>query len=110
MSTATSRRPPGSATVPSRKPTLADLTGKSSGLPNRYIAHGGEGTGKTSFAAYTPNPVFIQTRGETGLDTLIGAGRLPEIAHWPETQDCDRGPVPASASDPHHASHRGGRS
>ena len=31
--------------------------------------------------------MFIQTKGETGLDTLIGAGRLPEISHWQETQD-----------------------
>jgi hypothetical protein len=72
-------------TAPSaRRFSLADLSGKGSGLPNRYILHGVEKCGKTSFAAYFPNPVFIETRGETGLETLIDAGRLPETPHFPE--------------------------
>lgn len=58
-------------------------TGGSS-LPNRYVLHGREGWGKTSFAAMMPNPFFIQTKGETGLDTLISAGQLPETPHLPE--------------------------
>lgn len=56
------------------------------GLPNRYVLHGREGWGKTSFAAMMPAPFFIQTRGETGLETLINAGQLPETPHLPEVQ------------------------
>lgn len=33
-----------------------------------------------------PKPIFIQTRGETGLETLIANGRLPEVPHFPEVQ------------------------
>lgn len=85
--TATSRRVTNSPTAQTRRLSLADVTAKSSGLPNRYILHGVEKVGKTSFAAYAPKPVFIQTKGETGLDTLIEAKRLPEVPHFPEVQD-----------------------
>jgi hypothetical protein len=70
----------------SKKLSLADITGRGSGLPNRYVFHATEGNGKTSFAAQTPKPIFIQTRGETGLETLIDAGQLPEVPHFPEVQ------------------------
>ena len=30
--------------------------------------------------------MFLQSRGETGLETLINAGRLPEVPHFPECQ------------------------
>lgn len=53
-------------------------------LPNRYILHAVEGWGKTSFGAQMPKPVFMQSRGETGLETLIDSGQLPEIPHTPE--------------------------
>lgn len=66
--------------------TLGEVTSKGSGLPSRYTIYGCEGCGKTSFAAYTPRPIFIQTKGETGLDALIDSGRLPEIPHFPEMQ------------------------
>jgi AAA domain len=69
--------------------TLNQVTSRGSGLPSRYILHGCEKTGKTSFAAYTPSPVFIQTKGETGLETLIEAGRLSEVPHFPEIQSFD---------------------
>jgi len=71
---------------PGKRLSLADITNKGSGLPNRYIIPGVEGIGKTSFAAYAPSPIFIETRGETGLETLIDAGRLPPIPHFPELQ------------------------
>lgn len=58
-------------------------------MPNRYILHAVEGWGKTSFGAQTPKPIFLQTKGETGLETLIDAGRLPEIPHFPECQGWD---------------------
>lgn len=34
-----------------------------------------------------PKPIFIETRGETGLETLIDAGQLPEVPHFPEVTD-----------------------
>jgi AAA domain len=45
-----------------------------------------EGSGKTSFAANAPKPVFLMSKGETGLETLIDSGRLPEVPHFPEIQ------------------------
>ena len=66
--------------------SLSDVTGKGSGLPNRYILHAVEGWGKTSFGAQTPKPIFLQARGETGLETLIDNGQLPDVPHFPEVQ------------------------
>ncbi|HET9087159.1 MAG TPA: ATP-binding protein [Acidobacteriaceae bacterium] len=82
---------------------LAKIQGKSDGLPNRYLLHAREGFGKTSFAAQTPKPVFIQTRGETGLDTLIQAGQLPETPHFPEISTWDEvlSAVRALRDEPH---------
>lgn len=34
-----------------------------------------------------PRPIFIQTRGETGLETLIDARQLPEVPHFSEVTD-----------------------
>jgi hypothetical protein len=77
------------ATTPIKRLSMADITGKGSGLPNRYILHAIEGWGKTSFGAQCPKPIFLQTGGETGLETLIDAGRLPEIPHAPAAQNWD---------------------
>ena len=57
-----------------------------SGLPSRGVVYGPEGTGKTSLGCAAPRPVFLMTRGETGLETLIDAGRVPETAHFPEIE------------------------
>lgn len=65
------------------------MRSKGSGLPNRYILHAVEGWGKTSLGAQTPSPIFIQTGGETGLETLIDAGRLPEVPHFPAVKTWD---------------------
>lgn len=65
------------------RPALSLITGKGAGLPNRYIAHAVEGWGKTSFGAQTPKPIFLETKGETGLETLIDHGQLPETPHFP---------------------------
>ncbi len=67
-----------------RSLSLEDVTGKSRGLPSRMVVHATEGWGKTSFAAQAPKPIFLMARGETGLETLIDQGRLPEIPHFPE--------------------------
>lgn len=72
------------AVKPSLRLSMADITGKGSGLPNRYVLIAPEKLGKTSFGAQTPSPIFVQTRGETGLETLIDAGQLPEVSHFPE--------------------------
>lgn len=77
---------PGRPSQQARQPSLSDITSKGRGLPGRYVLYGTEGCGKTSFGAQMPNPVFIQTKGETGLETLIDAGRLSDVPHFPECQ------------------------
>lgn len=66
--------------------SLADIASRGDALPNRYGLHAGQGFGKTSLAAFAPSPVFVMTRGETGLTSLIDAGQLPETPHFPEIQ------------------------
>lgn len=86
---------PTAATRPTRSgpPTAAKvdfaslISSKGQSLPNRYVLYAGEGWGKTSFAAMMPKPIFIQTRSETGLETLIDAGQLGETPHFPEVMD-----------------------
>lgn len=68
---------------------LAAVSSAGSGLPSRVVLHGTEGSGKTSWAAHAPGVVFLQSRGETGLETLIDSGRLSETPHFPEVQDWD---------------------
>ncbi len=53
-------------------------------LPDRIILYAAEKWGKTSFAAQFPEPLFLMTRGEDGLLTLIKSGRLPWTAHFEE--------------------------
>lgn len=54
---------------------LADLIQKGKAQkPPRVLMHGGEGIGKTTWAASAPKPVFIQT--EDGLDE-IDAAKFP---------------------------------
>lgn len=68
--------------------TLADVSTKNTKpLPKRYAFHAQPGFGKTSILAYSPNPIFLLTRGETGLNTLIDAGQIPPTSHFPELQD-----------------------
>lgn len=51
------------------------------GLPTRIVMHGLGGVGKTSWAAFSPNPLFILSPGETGLHVLLEAGQVPERAN-----------------------------
>jgi hypothetical protein len=51
-------------------------------LPTRLFVYAHEKWGKTWLAAFAPRPVFLMTRGETGLETLIAAGQLPETDHF----------------------------
>lgn len=64
-------------------PRSFSIATKGRGLPGRYVLYGPEKSGKTSFAAYAPSPIFVQVKGETGLETLIDAGQLPETPHFP---------------------------
>lgn len=66
--------------------SLADVATKSKPVPNRWALHANQGFGKTSLLAYAVAPVFLMTRGETGLLTLIESGQLPETPHLPELE------------------------
>lgn len=70
--------------MPIKRPSLSDIVSTGNKLPNRIVLHAVEGWGKTSFAAQVPGVVFLETRGETGLETLIDAGQLPGVPHLPE--------------------------
>lgn len=70
-----------------RRPNLASVTTKSRALPNRMLLHAVQKWGKTSFAAQAPSPIFICTRGEDGLDTLIKSGQVGETAHFADPAD-----------------------
>jgi AAA domain len=79
-----------------RKLGLADIVETGSGLPSRIVIYGPEGSGKTSLAAAAPRPIFLMSRGETGLLTLLDFGlvspspHFPEISAWAELLDALR--------------------
>ena len=50
-------------------------------LPNRVLYYGSPGSGKTTFGAFAPKPLFLLTPGETGLVTLYNYGLVPECDH-----------------------------
>jgi hypothetical protein len=81
---ASSRQPANAMQI--KRPSLSEITGKGSGLPNRGVLHAVEGWGKTSLGSHMAKPIFLETKGETGLETLIDAGRIGDIPHFPETQ------------------------
>lgn len=64
--------------------SLDTVTSNTRKLPNRVILHALQKWGKTSFAAQAPKPIFLMTRGEDGLCTLMDAGQLPPVQHFPE--------------------------
>lgn len=76
----------GSAAV-SKMFSLSDVSTEGKSLPNRWLIYAPPGFGKTSLLAYAPNVFFLETKGETGLETLIGAGQLPNTPHLPELQN-----------------------
>jgi AAA domain len=65
-------------------PSLESVTSNTKKLPSRIIVHALQKWGKTSWAAQAPDPIFIMTRGEDGLLTLIDSGQLPPTKHFPE--------------------------
>lgn len=60
-----------------KRPSLANVTSKTKATPPRIIIHGAGGIGKSSLAAQFPRSLWIQTPGETGLETLVSAGQVP---------------------------------
>jgi hypothetical protein len=58
--------------------------GGSGGRPSCIGFGGVEAIGKTSLGCYAPNPIFLMSRGETGLLTLIDHGLVPETDHFEE--------------------------
>jgi AAA domain len=65
--------------------------------------HAVEKWGKTSFGAMTRKPIFIETRQETGLETLLDNGRLPDTPHFPECKTWEelRGMIETLIVEPH---------
>lgn len=58
--------------------------------PPRIVLNAVEGWGKTSMGAYAPSPAILMAAGETGYDTLLGAGLVPivprvELGEWAHT-------------------------
>lgn len=63
---------------------LSTVTKKVSGFQGEcIILHGVPGWGKTSFAAQMPKVLFMMSRDETGLKTLMRHGQVGETAHYP---------------------------
>lgn len=77
----------GSVAVSGKVFSLSDVSTKDKPLPNRYGIHALPGFGKTSIAAYAPKPIFLMTKGETGLTALIDSGQLPPTPHLPEIEN-----------------------
>jgi hypothetical protein len=73
--------------------SLSAVTTQGISMPSRWCMHAPVGFGKTSILAFAPKPIFLMSRGETGLETLIDAGQLPPTPHFPEadnwTEFCD---------------------
>jgi hypothetical protein len=57
---------------------------KAPSLPSRVFLYAQEKWGKTSWACYAPRPIFIMTKGETGLLPLLESGAVRETAHFPD--------------------------
>lgn len=67
------------------RPTLSAVTTTTKKLPSRMILHAIPKWGKTSFASMAPKPIFLMTRGEDGLLSLMDSGLVPPTPHFPET-------------------------
>ena len=56
---------------------LEKITTEAATRGTKTVISGGEGVGKTSTAAYFPDPVFLVAAGEDSLGTLQEAGEIP---------------------------------
>ena len=86
MATASTTRTTVSGTMP-RKITLSDFLKGSPNLPPRITVHGRAGVGKTEFAASSPEPIFLLSPSETGLQTLMDAGQVDPSIYSIECQE-----------------------
>lgn len=91
MSTAPTTRPvsPSRSVVPAKKMSLSDITKGGSGLPTRFLLYGTDGVGKSTLAASFPGAIFVMSKGETGVLTLVDNGLIPPVAHFPECATWD---------------------
>ena len=69
---------------------IDSITTKTPRVPSRIVPYGAGGVGKTSFAAQFPKPVFIIVAGETGLLSLLSAGQLSNVPHFPIVENLDQ--------------------
>lgn len=81
VATRSSRQAVSAQTTQTNRLSLANAIKTGRKLPSRIILHGQGGIGKTSFAAHAPNPIFLLSKGETGLHTLIDNNQLPEVSN-----------------------------
>ena len=90
---------PGTPTAPPRRMTQRDAA-QAAGepviklgrleptfKPPRIVLTAVEGWGKTSCAAFAPEPAILMAKGETGYETLLGSGLVPcvltaEVPGW----------------------------
>jgi hypothetical protein len=47
--------------------------------PPRIVLNALEAWGKSSMAAFAPDPAILMAKGETGYQTLLGAGLVPQV-------------------------------
>ena len=73
--------PPPTVTSPQAKRTLPPIRRVAAGgiASVRAVINAVEGWGKTTIAAYAPDPLIIQVRTETGYETLRSASLVPEV-------------------------------
>lgn len=81
-------RTPPPATGPTKITKRLTNTEASAPCP-RIVLYGVEKWGKTTVAAYSPDPVILMARGEQGYRTLLSAHRAPSVPSelinsWPE--------------------------
>lgn len=105
MATVTTTGPAASGTTQAKRVSLASFRKGSTNLPPRICIHGRAGIGKTESAASAESPVFVMTPSETGLHSLMDAGRVPltipniEVHSWDEYM----GTIEALTTDKHSA-------
>jgi hypothetical protein len=76
----TNPRPNAPAKEPSRSAAVLDLSPRKPQPPcPRMLMYAAEKFGKTTLGAYAPDPIILMARGETGYDTLLGAGLAPAV-------------------------------
>lgn len=60
---------------------MLNIKTASTNLPPRIVFAGVEGIGKTSFGAEFPSPLFLMSKSETGLLTLMDSGQVDDVQY-----------------------------